>query len=123
MCIEFLQYSFVLQDGEIQTRQLLTALNATREILLTPASPHGQFVIRVCINHEHATEADIDKSWSIIQTGINNFYRQSHFLKLWLRTAPFRRIEECRRAATSYIAWLGLHDACARLPTHQHLLD
>lgn len=57
---------FLLQEGNVLTRELLKRVNQHGGIHVSPAEIHGKFIIRFVVTSWFTTEDDILQAWDII---------------------------------------------------------
>lgn len=61
-----LKILFLLQEGNVLTRELLTRVNQTGRIHVSPAEIHDKFIIRFVVTSWFTTEDDILQAWDVI---------------------------------------------------------
>ncbi|RZC41323.1 aromatic-L-amino-acid decarboxylase-like [Asbolus verrucosus] len=58
---------FRLVGTDNATKKLLELINASGQLFVTPAVVRNKYIIRFCVNAEHAKQTDVDYAWEIIK--------------------------------------------------------
>lgn len=61
-------------SSSIQTRELIEYMNRTHKIALTHAKPGGIDVIRVSMNFPRMNDEEVDRSWHVLSTLIDEYF-------------------------------------------------
>lgn len=57
---------FRLKASDVVNQNFLAFINASGKLHMIPSMVKGKYIIRFCVNHERATENDIEQAWSVI---------------------------------------------------------